>query len=552
MNRIIVLILAFLLLLTGCGTGNDQLNSIESSDVTDKSLNLSDTLSLPLTNIKTLNPLLADNWDYFQFSHLIYDSLFVIGQEGRIEPSIAEHYEFSKDNHVLSVTIRDNIFWHDGVKLTSQDVADSFNALKRLPPSSAYYQMLKSNIGGGTSFDIENFGRAVVFDERNIDFEFDKPYGNILNMMIFPILPSHKMSQEDMVSEENFEVLGTGPYKLNSYKPNQEIGLIRNANYYGNVPYVEKINGKIFESKSYMLQAFEAGQVQLLSLDDYTWDKYRSNPSIEIEPYATNRLELISINTQKDIFSGKSGIALRRALARGINKNRIIDSIYLGQATPTSFFINPESNGGIIINNIYHFNVESSKKILNEAGFKDTNGDGWLEQPNGESFTLRLLTNSSNQSRKIAADLIVEDIRTLGIRCIIDNPEDTLSEEEDFKRLLSKMQTMDYDLALYGINFSFVPDIARLLHSKYSSNTNTSHYKNQQMDFLLEELAFVNDMEEKNLVYNKINDLFLEESPYIPLLFKQNVLMRNGKIEQDLNPDIYNIYRYVNQISVPN
>lgn len=558
----IILLLIVSLMLSACVDSYDKIkyDEINKNELVNLSPVNGGEVVLPLTGTNSLNPLLTNNENYFQFSKLIYDSLFVVDKLGNIVHSIAEHYEISADGLTVSVTLKDGVKWHDGEALTSEDVANTYNALKYLPPESAYYKLLRGAIGISNSFNIENFSRAVVFDERNLDFQFDRPYSNVLEILTFPILPSHIYEGEGFVANEDFKVIGTGPFKFSKEDKLQEITLEKNVNYHGRAPYVDFIRGKVLESSDMQINAFETAQIDMTVSKAFDWNKYLSNSRIKLEEFNTNSLETIVFNTKAPIFQEESGRNLRRAIAHGVNKERIINSLYLGKADITSFFFNPKFVIGNQVENSIYYNVETAKKILIDAGFKDLDGDSFFETPQGEKFSLGIKTNSYNYLRKTMADLIADDLKTIGVNAHVDyeeiNPDaiyDKTSLNEQWTRFTETLNSSDFQVAIIGIDFSIIPDVSTVLHSNgIGRGLNYSRYSKVEMDALINKLTVgVHTEEEKIELYNQINNLFLEECPYVPLFFKKNALLVDNKIKNNIDPTFFNNYRGLKDVYIP-
>ena len=96
------------------------------------------TLTVPLTNFDTLNPLLTNNNSYYQLSNLLYDRLFTYEGSGRMVPSLVEHVETSDGGKRVSLTIKKDIYWEDGTPLTTTDIAKTFDAVKACPEGTIY------------------------------------------------------------------------------------------------------------------------------------------------------------------------------------------------------------------------------------------------------------------------------------------------------------------------------------------------------------------------------------------------------------------------------
>ncbi|MDO5713745.1 MAG: ABC transporter substrate-binding protein [Tissierellia bacterium] len=553
-----VMILSFFFLLA-CDKGmNLKVEEISQNELVDLNPVNGGEMVLPLTNMEGKNPLLTDNEEYYQFMKLVYDSLFISTPGGKYIPSLAEHYEYSNDGYTVSVTIKDNVRWQDGEPFTAYDVADTFNAIRKLPPTSAYYKLLRNAVGTCNPFNPETFARAVVFDERNVDFQFDKPYANVLEMLTFPILPSHLYDEEGMLTHENFKIMGTGPFQFNSEEENQEIILERNPNFYGKNPYIEKIHGKILNSKENMDNAFETAQIDLARSREFDWDKYDGNSRVDYEEFYTNELDFLAFNLNSPIFQGSNGKAIRQAIARGVNKKRIIESMYLNKADEAFFLLHSELYPGNLLENKIYYNMEAGKELLRNVGYKDRDEDGLLEDGDGNTIRIGVTTNSYNYIRRTIADLIIDDLRTMGIDAYPAYPPvegeeryDENSRLEQWNTYYEALKKGDFQLALVGMNFSGTPDLGVLLYSGAIGSTNLANYSNKAMDQRIVQLSIYGlDRDEKSL-YNSINDAFIDDCPYVPLYFKRGALLKDKKIKGLIHPSPYYLFRDVKDVYIP-
>lgn len=144
------------------------------------------TLVLSSTRFKTLNPVFNRNENLFQIHHLIYESLVTFNEDMTVKPLLAEKWSFNNGEKSVDFTLKDGVYWHDGEKLTSDDVVFTFNTIKGnikgVSSNSLYRQSLEPVIN------------MVKVDERTVRATFSKQIGNALEIMTFPILPEHVYS----------------------------------------------------------------------------------------------------------------------------------------------------------------------------------------------------------------------------------------------------------------------------------------------------------------------------------------------------------------------
>lgn len=546
-SNIFVLLLAALLL-TSCGIVPGSGKVIEEKGVaTDTD---GGTLTVPLTNFDTLNPLLTNNNSYYQLSNLLYDRLFAYEGSGRLVPSLVEHVETSDEGKRISLTIKKDIYWEDGTPLTTKDIAETFEAVKKCPDGTTYKDAMRRIMG---TSNVESAARAIVFDDRNIDFEFDKSYGNYMELLSFPILPAHSYGEEGMLEKDDFKVVASGPFTLKKWDKNKRLYLEKNQNYYGSLPYIDEIVGIIFSDDKAIQQAYDAGQVDLCAIDDYTWDRFRSDKKSKVESFETQNLEVLAFNTSDPLLQD---VDLRRAIDYSVNKERIIDSLYLSQGTIATFFINPKLSSGLFTREESYLSVDTAVSILEKGGYRDIDGDGYRENKDGGPLVLHILANPLNHRMQTEAQMIADDLKKVGLKArlqTVGTETQAESEEEEgktkqTKNLASSLKSGSYQMAVLGMDFSAVADLHAVLGS--SGSMNISRYGNEKMNELLKELREEQDPENQKELIDKIYKIFRKDVPYVPIVFKQNVLVCGPNIKGLMRPNAYSIYNGIDDISV--
>lgn len=570
-KRIIITLLIITILFTLTGCDKDEANNISetfetnTTSVKEYEPEYGGQLVLPLTVLKTLNPLISENLSYYYFSKLIFEGLFELDQNFDIKNQLAEDY-IIRDDGTISIKLKENVLWHDGEKLTAEDVAFTINTIKYANNDSTYKKMWDAAMGNYYSSNINRIIDVYVIDDYNLDIKFDINFSNSLETLIFPIIPKHrfvvdienKNSYIKALMEDDYTPIGTGPYRFSNYDKYKSIRLEYFQDYREGRPYIDKIIGKILEDDELALTAFEAGQIDLTIALGVDWEKFDQNNRVRILEFVSQNYDFLGFNFSKSIFNNEQGHKLRKAMAYGIDRQAIIQKIFLGHATQTDLPIHP--NSWLISDeaNAYGYNLSKAREEINELGWKDINEDGFYEDENGKEITLRLITNSYNPLRLKTADMIVEDLNKMGIHVIKDYPEnipDNLTEEmvdNQWEHLNNRIIRGDYDIVLLGWSISPTPELSFAFHSsQIKSGTNIIRYNNQAMDeALLEAFGAVNK-DRKLKAYEKLQSVITEELPYVSLFFKNKALLIDKKIMGDVDPTFHNIYRNIEKWYIP-
>lgn len=249
---------------------------------------------------------------------------------------------------------------------------------------------------------------------------------------------------------------------------------------------------------------------------------------------------------------------LRRALDLAINKERIIDSLYLSQGTMANFFVNPKLSAGAFAKEESYLSVDGAMDVLDRAGYKDINGDGFREGKNGEALMLTILTNGENHRLKTEAQLVSEDLKKIGIRSHVrDAAEAPNNDGKDEKKAVSQtdafaraLQGGNYQVAVVGMDFSAMVNLSSVLSSGGIGGMNISRYSNPAMDEALNKLARAQRERERKEAIDIVYKQFREDVPYIPLVFKQNVLVTGPRVKGRLRPNAFNVFKGIDDVTL--
>lgn len=544
--KMLVILFCLIILLTGCKKNEEdydyiEINKEELSTISPSSGGL---ITIPIINYHKIDPLNPSNSSIYYLTQLIYNPMFEYNVDGSIETNLVEHYVLSPDKLTLTLTLKDNLYWHNGKKLTSKDIIYTFNKILSSDQEGPYKNIFKKIVGSNFEEVKDKFMTMEAFDERNIDINFDKPYAQCLDMLTFPIIPA------DLAAGEEDKLIGSGAYKLKEIKEGTHIELEKNENYHGKIPYINNVIAKIFDDEKLAQLAFETGQVNIVKSSDYNWAKYQDNPRIKIEEFNSNEMEVLIFNNQREKFSGKNGKIIKQAIGRSINKKRIIDRLYLSKAIETSIPLNINKMEYYGLKSDTYYNEEYAKKLLEGIGYTALNDQGLLVNANGQTIDVTLTTNFSNDLKKTALDFIVEDLRAIGINAQTNyqaSAMESLSSQEikeEKARFVSELKSGNFDLTLTSINLTEISDMAMLLSTDaIGTGLNYGNYSNPNLDLIFNRLKTESDFEQRKNYYLEAINIFTEDMPIVPLYIKINALLVDDKIQGKIDPTEVNLYK---------
>jgi peptide/nickel transport system substrate-binding protein len=323
---------------------------------------------------------------------LVYDTMYQLEFDGSFTPELAESIDVSADGTVWTFKIRSGVTWHDGAPLTAQDVAFSYNLYKERED----FHFLNAY----TLF----FDTIEAPDDNTVVITLTEPIPNMESQLIsLPVLPQHIWGQleGDGVAEfENLEMIGSGPFRLTEYRPNQFVRLEATGNHFLYSPKINAVVFQTFDNQDTLVQALRTGQIDMITeMPNTAVAALRNEPNIGVvagAPLLSSVVDIIINQTTPEDCPPDDGVCsshpalldrnVRLALAHATDKQQIIDVVLLGLGKPGLTLI-PDSLGDFYNDSLvdYTFDVDLANQILEEAGYLDSNGDGVREMPDSSN-----------------------------------------------------------------------------------------------------------------------------------------------------------------------
>nr|WP_313897783.1 peptide-binding protein [Bacillus litorisediminis] len=487
----------------------------------------------------------------------VFESLLTQNEKLEYEPNLAKSWKFNEDQTAITLELEQGVKWHDGEEFTAEDVVFTYKTLS----SPGYVE------AGGVRTDYverllgyeefstgatDEFQGVTADGDYTVTFHFAQPNVTALKDVNFPIIPEHIFKDipvaeipEAGASLKPGELIGTGPFKFTEMIEGEQYVLEKHAEYWKGEPYLDSITWKVVD-QAVILGLLETGEVDFVAdpngfqpADFETIDAMEHIEIIEQPDFGYQLMGMIhNHRTPEDAQAGVinpdnwvpnedlKSKEVRQAIAYAVDRQGIIDGILYGRGSvinapiATQFWAYDGENP-----NQYPFDPEKAKELLDSAGYKDVNGDGFREDPNGEEWVLTLNYPTGNQLRERSAPIIKEMLEAVGIKIDLRQPMEFAAYAEALEK-----DNEDWDLYLLGWSLgSGDPDPSGLWGIE--AGYNYSRWNNPESDELLQKAltppdAF--DQEYRKQVYSDWQVLYQDDLPAL-ILYAQNSLWAYNK-----------------------
>ena len=467
-----------------------------------------------------------------------------------VEPSLAESWTHSDDGLTWTFSLRKDVTWHDGTPFTAQDVEFTFNRI-------IYNEDIKSSAGATFNFRFldeatgtwtEEKMTVTALDDYTVRCVLPVPFAPFLRSMGTAIYPKHIL--EPYVDDGTFnevwdigtdpaEVIGTGPFTIERYVPEDRVVLSRNPNYWLNdeagnsLPYLDKIVHLVVPDLETELASFKDGDADIHGVlgreyaeleplqaeENFTIHRrgpnfgsqfltFNMNPGENpdtMEPYvAADKLKWFR-NTQ-----------FRQAVAHIVNKNAIIRDVHHGLGYPQWSSISPAA-GDFHNPDVrrYEYDIAEANRILDSLGWVDIDGDGIREDDAGNTIAFSLVTHTQSNVRERIGKIIQQGFEEIGVKADFSLVE--------FEELVSQL-TRSYDWEAVVIGLTGGPDPHGGINIWHSSENLHLWYPNQpqpatdwetEIDSLYIRASQELDRSERIALYHRAQEIVAENLPLI-------------------------------------
>ena len=458
---------------------------------------------------------------------LQYDSLMQLDSAGVPQPWLASSVTVSDDLTEWSVTLVEGVTFHDGEPLTSDDVFFSVDYYVTNPEASRFAR------------DFSGVEEVVVHDDYNVTFVLSGPSAgfDVGALADAPIIPRHIWESVALPSEHQFEGgtnIGSGPYKLVEYVEGQSYRFAANPDFFRGAPAVDELVVIVFADDAGAQAAIRTGEVDVIfeRIPPEQIDLLDAQDPLDIALGPEFSTQMINYDASKRPFDD---VAVRQAINLAMDRQDIVDTVYLGAATVGSpGWIHPgHSSYNPAIVPVY--DVAAANALLDGAGYADTDGDG-VREFDGQPMSFEIITNSPDSLRLRIAELTAEMLAAIGIETEIV-PVDTGVWEQAVWPGFDVNNGRNYEIAMWGWSAPVQADTLRLpwlVHSSLDSGfLNLTGYANAEIDALSEALSVEPDAAERNAILGRMQEIIAEDLPFVLLLYPDGAYVYDSSVYSD-------------------
>ncbi len=457
----------------------------------------------------------------------------------KFEPMLAKSWSMSPDHKVFNIKLRKGVLWHDFTdpvsgkewrnrEVTAHDFKFYLDVIKNPDVNCNAIRVYYNDID-----------RIEVVSDYEFKVYWNKEYflSTSLTLGLQP-LPRHlyhaypgefdgKKFNDD--HQRNRLIVGCGPYRFLRWDKDQRVVFVRWENYFGRdlgiMPPIQYRVFEIIKHPNTRFQALRAGSVDRMGLTPEQWVQYADMPEfadgqLRKIKYLGRSYSYIGWNQKNSLFQDKR---VRQALTHLVNREKILRDVYFGLGiivTGTFFAATPYYDQSV---EPYPFDIEHAKKLLSEAGWSDSDGDGILDQDGIKfEFAIMQVANHSIQQRMLP--IIKEDMAKAGIRMTIQTFE--------WSVYVQRLEQKNFDACTLGWALSYESDPYQLWHSSQADKTHSSNhigFSNPEADRLIEEIRRTFDVDKRIELCHEFHRLLHEEQPYTFLISADSLLAQSNR-----------------------
>jgi peptide/nickel transport system substrate-binding protein len=471
-------------------------------------------------DLDSLNPFVAVEAPAFQVFYLTYDLLVNLSADDLSPaPGLAESWETSEDGKTWTFHIRQGSEWHDGKPVTAHDV------------EYTYDRILEEQQGCCIDY-LRLVDTVTATDDYTVEITTKKPTSLLLSALVF-ILPEHIWSKIDKKESKTFEnnpPIGSGPFKVVEWKKGQFVRMEAVPGYYEGDPNIDEFVYRVFNNEDAVVQALKSGEIDFASLSANLFESLQNEPNIGTHEANIPSFDEIGMNVGADATIPDSNghpalkdVVVRQAMAHAIDKETLFDRVLRGHGEPgttivpsfsTQYHYEPTEE------EVFEFDPDEANRLLDEAGYEDTDGDGVREMPGGgEPLRFRYFVRSEDNRTTAVSQFVKGWLRDIGIETDVKALGDT--------KLTNVIFEGNYDIFHWGWypdpDPDFILSIFTCGQRPPDGIWSDSFFCDKEYDRMYLEQKTLTDIDERAQVVHEMQRMVYEQAPYIVLWYDRDL-----------------------------
>ena len=570
LSKIVALCLATSFLFTACGNSN---NKSKTNQEEKKEVGVQDNLVIenegtPVENATLKIAYVSDSpfTGIFHYAYATNSSdleiltycaggTFKVDENFKLINGGGADLEFKPEEKKVIITINEKYTWNDGTPVTSADFLEYYKIVAHKDYTGIRFDDDIRNVVGideyhnGKAKDISGF---KTLSDKKFEINFKTFNPGILwgGGIPYEPVPSHKLKDIPVKEQEAHDItrknpLSPGPYYIKEIIPGQQVVFEANPYYYKGQPKVKTVVWKVVPSAQ-IVAALQAGEYDLtvaLNADLYNKVKDLKNIKVGVQDdlsYTYIGFKLGKWDKEKgevvtDPNAKMADVKLRKAMAYAIDNNLVGTKFYEGLRRNATQLMIPafkeyydDSLKG------YTLDIEKAKQLLDEAGYKDVNGDGIREDKNGQPFKINFASMSGGATAEPIAQYYMQQWKSIGLDVQLTNGR--LIEINSF---YEKVQADDPEIDVYQAAWGTGSNPNPTAFYGRNAAFNFPRYATPELDAILAKINSVEavDKDFRSKAYKEFANYMFENVPVVPTLFRKSIVAVNNRVKKwDITP----------------
>ena len=512
-----ILLIVFMLVVSACQPAAVEVQSESDS-------RYGGNLKVGVASIVHLDPNDVNQYGLNEIVQLFYETLFDRDENGEVVPLLIKEVSQSDDGLVHTWKLHEGIKFHDGSDFNAEAV--KWNIMRKIDEEKPM----------GSLLPISNM---KVVDDHTLEITLSRLYTGMYNILAVKTFSIYSPSFYEEVGSDGIktDASGTGPFKVDSYTPNEKLELVKNDDYWQDgLPYLDSVT--IIEVADANTRAImlEAGELHVaVGTSIQSLEQFKLDPSIKVWTGPSSRHYYVSMT---NIYEPLDDKRVRQAFNYAIDKEGILSAAFRGYASVADVTIVNEAVSGYspAATHPYPYDTDKATALLAEAGWSDSDGDGILDK-DGKALELILRTRKGAVPGDYeTAELVQGMLLNIGVKVNVD-VADTASFLAELNQDIADAPHYDMVNLTWG---TFTGDAEYVMKTYISCDAwpptywDYSHYCNEEVDALIAKGDEVPTIEERNEIYAEILDIIREDAPTLFLF--------NGLSTIATRDNVYGLY----------
>ena len=471
-----------------------------------------------------------------------YDENFAIDNSGFAD------VEFDQENKQVTITIPEGTTWHDGEEVTIDDVIFPYYVIGNPEYTGIRYGTDFQNVVGMEEYH-NGDAEEISGLERVDDYTLTITYQNFNNSLLQAgggvssyVEPEHLLGEVPVAELEDSEYVrtnpvGFGPFQIESITPGESVTFSAFDDYYDGRPNIDEVILEVVNPTT-IVSELKAGNYDIASLPADQYDTYSDATNFQSVGFLENAYTYIGFKQGTwDAEAGEvvtdservtTNKALRQAMAYAIDNGAIANNFYYGLRQNANSLITPNftdyHNADL---EGYGYDPEQASQILADAGFVDNDGDGFVEDPDGEAFTLGFASMSGGETAEPIAQYYIQAWSEVGI-----NVELVDGQLMEFNSFYERLEADDPAIDVYQGAWGTGGDPNPTGLYGRTAAFNYTRWATEENDELLAAIESDESFDEefRQQAFYDWQAYAMEELPVIPTLFRYTLTAVNNRV----------------------